>query len=264
MVHALGQFYRGVPGERPRPLTGIANAVGVLRFLAWRKLGLPGGQRLRLGNSGRTHVWQLVERSDVSVLQEVFLNREYALDVPPPHVVLDLGANFGAASVYFAHAWPKARIFALEPNPETFRRLEAVTAGYPLITCLNYAMGDRDGTSDFVVSTDHIGSSLLRPDPNGRTITVMTRSLASLMAELGLAHIDVLKFDIEGAEEALFRDTGALKKVGALIGEVHKDLIGITESEFISRFAEFEVEKRSEYGDLFVMKALRIGGAGGR
>jgi FkbM family methyltransferase len=257
VARALGQFYQGAPGEQVDRVLGLANAVGVLRFLAGRKLGFAGRPALRLGHNGCTHTWSLVERSDISVLQEIFLNREYALDVPPPTIVLDLGANFGAASVYFAHAWPEARIFAVEPSPEMFRRLMETTAPYPGITCLNYAMGDRDGTADFVVSADHIGSSLSRPDPRGRTITVATRSLRSLMKEQGIEHIDVLKFDIEGAEEAMFRDSAILETVDTLIGEVHKDLIGITEADFLARFDGFEINKRTESGDLFVMTAIK-------
>lgn len=257
IVRSLGKFARGVPGERRRPLTNMGNAAQIFRFLAARKLGLPGAAVLRLGHAGATHVWPLIERSDVSVLEEIFLGHEYALDVAPPRVVFDLGANFGAASVYFAQAWPKARIIAVEPNPEMFRRLRKTTEGYPGITCLNYAVGETDGTADFIVSTDHIGSSLLRPDPNGQRIKVEVRSLRTLMAETGTKHIDVLKFDVEGAEEGLFRDASVLANVDVLVGEVHKDLIHISEADFLQRFADFTLEKRSESGDLFVMTARR-------
>lgn len=257
VIRSSQKLYFGVPGETRRPLTGLNNVGQAMKFLLARKLGWKTTATLALGHAGRLHSWPLVERSDLSVLEEIFLDREYALDVLPPKVVFDLGANFGAASVYFAQQWPEAQIFSVEPNPVIFRRLVAMTAGYPAITCINCAVGERDGTADFVVSADHLGSSLFRRDPNGHTIRVEMRTLASLMAETGVSRIDVLKFDVEGAEEGLFRDASALAKVDALVGEVHKDLMKMSVAEYLALFADYVIEKRSESADLVVMTAFK-------
>jgi FkbM family methyltransferase len=257
IVSSLGKFYRGVPGEPRQPFTGLGNVAQVVQFLVARKLGLGPRGRVRLGNAGCVHLWPLIERSDLSVLEEVFLQGEYALDVPSPKVVFDLGANFGAASVYFAQGWPDARIISVEPNPPTFRRLVETTAPYPNITCLNYAISYKDGTADFVVSEDHIAASLYRPDPNGMIVKVETRALRSLMVEMKVEHIDVLKFDVEGAEEDVFHDSSVLSRIDVLVGEVHKDLLHMSPDKFLALFADFEVAKRSESADLFVMTASR-------
>ena len=120
--NTLLKLYRGVPGEPRRRLIGMRNVGQAAWFLIARKLGVNSSAKLSLGHAGQVHQWSLVERSDLSVLEEVFLNKEYALDIPAPDVVLDLGANIGAASVYFAQAWPKARIYAVEPHPEIYTR----------------------------------------------------------------------------------------------------------------------------------------------
>ncbi len=257
IASSLAKFYRGVPGEPRQPLTGLGNAAQVLQFLVARKLRLGPRGRVRLGHAGWTHLWPLVDRSDVSVLEEIFLEGEYALDVPAPKVVLDLGANFGAASIYFAQAWPEARIISVEPSPPMFRRLVETTAPYKNITCLNYAVGAKNGTADFVVSADHIASSLYRPDPNGKTVKVETRTLSSLMSEAKVGHVDVLKFDVEGAEEDVFRDPSVLFQIDALVGEVHKDLLRMSPADFLALFADYEVAKRSESANLLVMTAAR-------
>jgi len=38
-------------------------------------------------------------------------------------LIIDCGANIGCASVWFATQYPKARILAVEPDPDNFRML---------------------------------------------------------------------------------------------------------------------------------------------
>lgn len=68
------------------------------------------------------------------------------------------------------------------------------------------ALSDRDGTAEFrslkKPSTSYFAGSLL-PSGDRPDIHVQTRSLASVMSELGHSHIDVLKLDIEGAEYSI-------------------------------------------------------------
>lgn len=252
----LRKVYQGNPScERNRTLA-LKNMTQIMKFLLARKFGWKTNANLFLGPDGRTHCWPLIERSDLSVLEEVFIDHEYNIDIKPPEVVFDLGANFGAASIYLAQKWPKARIFSVEPSPAIFQRLLQTTAGYSRITCINCAVGERDGTTDFFVSVDHIGSSLLKQDINGHTIRVETRKLATLMAEYDVSHIDLLKFDVEGAEEGLFRDAALLGNVDTLVGEVHKDLIKIPVAEFLALFDGYTVQKKFENTNHFIMTAL--------
>jgi FkbM family methyltransferase len=258
ILTSAGKFLADVPGEPRDLLRGLSNARQVLWFVAARKLGLTVTARVALAHAGRLHVWPLVERSDVSALQEVFLDREYLLDVSPlPATVFDLGANFGSASVYFAQRWPSARIIAVEPNPQVFSRLQSMVAGYPNIECICCAVGGVDGCSTFTVASDHLASSLVRQDPRGQQIEVEVQTIRTLMSRTGVSHIDVLKFDVEGAEEELFRDPSIFSSVGAMIGEVHLDLLKMSEAEFLAQFESLDVEKRSQHGDLFLMTAMR-------
>jgi FkbM family methyltransferase len=258
IARTLHKLYLDTPGRGRSKITGIRNAGEALKFLATRKLGIDAKATLVLGHAGQRHRWRLVERSDLSVLEEIFLDGEYALDVPAPNVVLDLGANFGAATVYFAQLWPAARIYSVEPNPELFRRLRQTTSAYPNVTCINCAVGGRDGRATFFISDDHIGSSLKRDESRGSPIEVELRTLRSLMGEHEIAHADVVKFDVEGAEADLFSDVSVLNSITTLVGEVHPDLMGMEAPQFLERFRDFTLTTRWVAAGRFVMKAARL------
>ena len=49
-------------------------------------------------------------------------------------------------------------------------------------------------------------------------------TVGDLLAKYGITKVDLLKFDIEGAEAALFKDLAITQKSRAFIGELHFDL----------------------------------------
>jgi hypothetical protein len=53
------------------------------------------------------------------------------LDGAGPVVALDVGANIGDLSVRLLHELPGASVFAFEPVPETFARLQSRAASSP-------------------------------------------------------------------------------------------------------------------------------------
>src|SRR5882762_5838444 len=65
----------------------------------------------------RHPLWSRPGTSDVETFEEVFLQRQYEppFDNFAPSHIIDLGANIGFASVYFASRWPNAQILAIEP-----------------------------------------------------------------------------------------------------------------------------------------------------
>src|SRR5258708_16952317 len=64
--------------------------------------------------------------SDAFIFSEVFSHRYYDFALPfTPETILDLGANAGFTSIFFARKYPDARIIAVEPiasNLEILRR----------------------------------------------------------------------------------------------------------------------------------------------
>ena len=69
--------------------------------------------------------------SDAKVFLQVWLNNEY--DIPlksEAEVIIDAGANIGLASLYFKDKYPKASIYAIEPEKGNFDQLVKNTMYY--------------------------------------------------------------------------------------------------------------------------------------
>src|SRR2546430_7696524 len=56
--------------------------------------------------------------SDRATFEQVFVSKDYDLSFLNirPHVIIDGGANVGLATRFFAHSYPWAHIFAVEPE----------------------------------------------------------------------------------------------------------------------------------------------------
>lgn len=118
---------------------------------------------------------------------------------------VDLGANVGIYSLFVAGlAGRKARILAVEPQPEIYRRLSFNVAANDLgtIKTLQCAVADRDGTLDLFIDRGNRGQSSIAM-VTGEKVSVQCRSLESVLVESGFDRVDALKIDIEGAEDTV-------------------------------------------------------------
>ncbi|MEP7018617.1 MAG: FkbM family methyltransferase [Actinomycetota bacterium] len=96
----------------------------------------------------------------------------------------------------------------IEPQPD---RLAAFERERPGDTNLSLAIGDRDGTATLTRPPVAGWATTLDPALAGfdsateRTLEVPIRRLDTLLPELGVGRIDILKIDVEGAEPAVVR-----------------------------------------------------------
>jgi len=170
--------------------------------------------------------------SDIAIFHQVFAALDYTSPNLPKtaRTIVDLGANIGLATVFFALRYPQARILAVEPDAQNFALLARNTAAlWPRVTAREGAVWTHDGTID-LRHEDSEGRPLgawgvqVAPEPAGAAHAATSCfSMTTLMAQAGIDEIDVLKCDIEGAEKELF-STGAeawLRKVRLLIIETH-------------------------------------------
>ena len=176
------------------------------------------------------HVFRLVvaDASELEVLREIFLEREYELALPSePEVILDLGSNVGASIAFFRARYPRARIVGIEPDPRAFDRLRTNVAQMHGVTVVNIAAAGTDDRRPFYPGAESWLSSLRGQEAEGnKPIEVEARTLESLLTELNLDHIDLLKIDVEGAEEEILPGFAGLGSVGAVVGEIHPDVVG--------------------------------------
>ncbi|HEX5387281.1 MAG TPA: FkbM family methyltransferase [Gemmatimonadales bacterium] len=139
--------------------------------------------------------------------REIFEGGEYSFDCDKSDpVILDCGSHIGLAVAWFKRRFPRARIFAFEPDPETFRLLVANVAanGFEGVELLNLAVSSRRGTArlfgDFGAAAPMASAHSLRQDwgtqRSDQWIPVNTVPLADYIE----GRIDYLKLDIEGME----------------------------------------------------------------
>ena len=163
-----------------------------------------------------------------AVCTQVLTGKSYPLAAVGGEVrtILDVGANIGAASVYFALHYPQARILAFEPSPRSYELLLANTKDFRNVTPFNLGLLDRDaelplyqGRQDSV--TDSIAMSC---ENTAEHVMVKLRAAASLLAEQKVETVNILKLDTEGSEVPILQSLRAmLPRLGVLYVEYHDD-----------------------------------------
>jgi FkbM family methyltransferase len=147
----------------------------------------------------------------------------FARDV---RVVLDVGANCGAASVYFSRAYPDAQVFAVEPAAAAHALLVANTAGLPNVHPFHVGLHDHDAEVPLYSGAQGPGASSIHPSEltTDEVEPVQLRSARAWVAEQGIDRIDVLKVDTEGCEVAILEDlVDLLPGIQAIHLEYHSD-----------------------------------------
>src|SRR5262245_18478234 len=91
-----------------------------------------------------------------AVCSEIFEGKTYPQIrfKEPVRTIVDMGANVGAAAVYFAMTYPGASVFAFEPAPSSYALLAANTADLPQIKSFDVGLFDRDRQADLYCGLD--------------------------------------------------------------------------------------------------------------
>jgi FkbM family methyltransferase len=176
---------------------------------------------------------------------EVFAASEYSGDWNECTTILDVGANIGASSLFFLTQAPKACITAFEPDKTNLARLQLNLGGEKRVTIVPKAMASSSGQMSFNCSDDfNLGSSLVSARLGFRKEMVETISLDDFLAASGLDQIDLLKFDVEGAEFDIFSASKKLSSIRQFIGEYHEDLAQKSLESFMALFPKHTVTSR--------------------
>ncbi|MBJ6723166.1 FkbM family methyltransferase [Geomesophilobacter sediminis] len=145
-----------------------------------------------------------------------------------PKWMIDAGAYIGDTSAYFLSRFADLTVVALEPDSTTFKMTSKNLAPYGNRVMLrNCGLFSYDGTVRF-----KSGETAAAIDDDGQESIPVT-TIPTLVACYGIDRIDILKIDIEGAEESVFAEhpEGWLALVDWLIIEFHS----ISGQQFISR-----------------------------
>lgn len=190
-----------------------------------------------------------------SILIEILIKKTYHLKFysNSPECIVDAGANLGLATLYFYSLYPSARFFCYEPSSETFRFLKRnLEANKVPHVAFQKALADYNGRAAFLTTRSSMERQLdsLSSTPAATADCSETVEVATLQSEfrsLGIGTVDLLKFDVEGAEAALLRGLGDdLRHVRALVGEVHSAALA-EETASILRAHDFDVTRSDDH-----------------
>lgn len=209
-----------------------ARAPAGLRALAWAVRRLPAGRyRAMKWVRGEhppftTHLPEALGgarfacdlRDDIA--REVFLTGRYGAQetallravLRPGDVFVDVGANWGYFTLLAASLVGRAGcVVALEPHPALFRALRDNAAANAMgqVDALALAAADAEGTLTLHAHADDAGnrgvSSLLEGGGDGERFAVKAARLDDVLDARKLDRVELLKMDIEGAEEMALR-----------------------------------------------------------
>lgn len=161
--------------------------------------------------------------------REVFSHNEYYFETDnPAPVIIDAGAHIGLTTLYFKSLYPAAKITAIEPNPQLFEILEKNIWENQLedVTLIQGALGAEHGTTELFVdstknewwSTGSFIKGAWTKQQVSEPVEVETWPLSEFITQ----PIDLLKMDIEGAEQAVLEGSQeALGLVNQIVMEYH-------------------------------------------
>jgi FkbM family methyltransferase len=136
--------------------------------------------------------------------------------LPDDGVFVDVGANVGIYVLKAAvQLGPTGRIVAFEPSPDALARLRfnlAATADasrpWPRMDICDHGVSDREEVRELHVDAGNLGGgSILSGQArftsagSRSSLRIRCRPLLESLLDLGIESIDVLKIDIEGAED---------------------------------------------------------------
>jgi FkbM family methyltransferase len=123
--------------------------------------------------------------------------------------IFDVGANVGEWATDALEHHPQARVHCFEIVPDTFEILRQTLAPYAGRTVLNgFGLSDRPAAVRIFVNPESTLVSSLYAFGNTEhrmTVEGQLRSGSDYMREHGIAHVDYLKIDVEGAEALVLK-----------------------------------------------------------
>jgi FkbM family methyltransferase len=157
-------------------------------------------------NSEIDHIQNVIRSGQFYEIEELELIVEFA---GSPKRILDVGANIGNHSIYFAHRFNADLTIPVEPNPAVVPLLRA-NAGLNWhrsfdLSMVGYGFSDRSATGVSCVSSPaNLGGAKLQVDEGGSIPIVSADAALPGMA------FDLIKIDVEGMEREVVSGMSAI------------------------------------------------------
>lgn len=239
------QFSRYLATVCRDPLSLLRMLRSVRRYV--KKPGCPGSaEAIRIRLCGRRGtVFLRRGTSDVAAFKEIFFDHEY--DLPTgflPHGIIDMGANIGLATLMAGLRFPEATIHSYEPDAESCCLLRRNCAGFGLgnVQVFQEAVLAESGNASMSRPDVHMPWAYsAHKDEHGTCCAVSGRMALARMQQ----PVDLLKIDIEGAEEAVLSAMHeAIGQIEVVLGEIHPESSSVTEVlRLLSRSHHVDIRK---------------------
>ena len=142
----------------------------------------------------------------------ILQGRDYPLVKLPnysPTTIVDIGANVGAATLYFYNAYPQATFYCYEPSKENFNCLQENTKYFDNIQVFPYGLFDRDAELPLYQGRSQSAqNSVMKSNETvAEKYDVITLvKTAKEIANRNLKQISILKIDTEGCEVPILEE----------------------------------------------------------
>lgn len=156
-----------------------------------------------------------------SEYQKTFSENEYFLRLlgRPDPVIFDVGAHRGESVTFFKAIFPNSTIYSFEPDPNSFPYLKEI-ADNAGSKAYNVAISDRCGSVDYYaqdlshlgglypINRDSSDSLGYARQARNEKIAVEAITLSEFMESYPIPRVDLLKIDVQGAEEEVLGGAG--------------------------------------------------------
>lgn len=129
------------------------------------------------------------------------------------HTIFDVGAYVGDYTERFLSLFPQAEVYAFEPTPSSFQKLERRFYGQARVHPIPFALADYEGSTQFFINVNPVTNSLLPTGEQAGTwadtpdacvtkevITVAVTTLDTFCQQHNISQIDILKVDAQGSD----------------------------------------------------------------
>jgi FkbM family methyltransferase len=175
---------------------------------------------------------------DVEVIRQVFLSEDYCLrrlrrheeiyawpaslqNVGKHPLILDLGANTGLASLYFAREFPQADVIALEPDPGNAATAVRNLRDRGNVRIVQGGISSASGRANIINPGEGNWSYRTELSSDGSVAMYTVDDLISQFSRPDNVPF-IIKIDIEGSEADLFsRNTDWIDRFPVLVIELH-------------------------------------------
>ncbi|UKE79344.1 FkbM family methyltransferase [Xanthomonas graminis] len=126
-------------------------------------------------------------------------------------VIVDVGAHRGESIQYFKSIYPDCQLYSFEPDPQNFAELKKMAAQFGTTT-MCVALGEKEEVGHYYrqsishlggllqINADSIDSLGYARQATNEEILVSKTTLDNACATLGIAHVHILKIDVQGFE----------------------------------------------------------------